>query len=255
MKRVANLWCYRQLWIWDVGVLLLLSGAALVLFSCTDLDLHLQDRLYRGQGEEREMQKAWPAGEMPPWNWVRQFGPWPAIATGTVSFLALILSVWIRRLATYRVHCLFLVLSLLLGPGLIVNVVAKPWFGRPRPGQIERYGGTMTFQRPFARSHTVGSRSFPSGHASTGFYFVAFYFLFRTQRGSRKWYGLAAGVALGSFIGYARMVAGGHFLSDVVWSLLGVAAIEMALYYFVLNVPVREKTHVGISPDRLHAAI
>ena len=248
MRTASRIRSYRRLWIPDLAVLLLLGVVALILFSNACLELRIQDALYRGWGQGTDLHKAWPAGEMPPWNWVREYGPWPAIATGIASFLALIGSAWKRSLARYRIHCLFLVLSLLLGPGLVVNVIAKPWFGRPRPRQIERYGGTLAYQPPFARSTAPGCRSFPSGHASTGFYFVAFYFLFRTRRGARKWCGLACGVVLGAFIGYARMLAGGHFLSDVVWSFLAVAAVELLLYYFVLNVPASEEQSSAPTP-------
>ena len=38
----------------------------------------------------------------------------------------------------------FLVLSLLLGPGLLVNVILKDNWGRPRPGSVVEFGGTQS---------------------------------------------------------------------------------------------------------------
>ena len=39
----------------------------------------------------------------------------------------------------------YLLLSLILGPGLVVNIALKNHFGRARPSQIEKFGGTKTF--------------------------------------------------------------------------------------------------------------
>lgn len=67
---------------------------------------------------------------------------------------------------------LFLVLAMLLGPGLVVNAFFKDHFGRARPAQIERFGGDKTFTPPFVITDQCEKNcSFSSGHATVGFLF------------------------------------------------------------------------------------
>ncbi|HEY4589169.1 MAG TPA: hypothetical protein VII86_08065, partial [Thermoanaerobaculia bacterium] len=58
--------------------------------------------------------------------------------------------------------------------------------------------------------------------------------------------GLAAGFALG----LGRMAAGGHFLSDVIWSALLALGVAHVLYHFVLRVPLYESLEAGVAVPR-----
>jgi hypothetical protein len=51
-----------------------------------------------------------------------------------------------------------------------------------------------------------------------GFYLATPYLLLRRRRRGAAWAVLGIGVGYGGMMGAARMMAGGHFLSDVVWS-------------------------------------
>jgi lipid A 4'-phosphatase len=59
---------------------------------------------------------------------------------------------------------LFLILTLVLGPGLLVNVALKDHWARPRPGMVTEFGGTMVF-RPWwdPRGACASNCSFVSG--------------------------------------------------------------------------------------------
>lgn len=108
----------------------------------------------------------------------------------------------------------FVLLALLLGPGLIVNEGFKEHWGRARPRQIEAFGGRAQFTPPTVPAAQCGSNcSFVSGHAAIGFGLMAFGWV-STRR--RLW--LALGIGSGALIGLARIAAGGHFLSDVIFS-------------------------------------
>jgi len=48
---------------------------------------------------------------------------------------------------------------------------------------------------------------------------------------------LAASIGMGLAMGVARMAAGGHFASDVLWSGYLVFLVNWLLYYFVLRIP------------------
>lgn len=124
-----------------------------------------------------------------------------------------------------RAAALIVVLSLAIGPGLIVNTVFKNNWGRPRPYQVIRDGKTFSpvykpnFNQP-------KNNSFPCGHASIGF-FLGVPLLARGFR--RK--GLIISAVAGSFIGFVRMLQGGHYLSDVIFSgVLVWLAAELVTY-------------------------
>lgn len=107
----------------------------------------------------------------------------------------------------------FLLLVLAIGPGLLVNGLLKGQSGRARPYQVEQFGGRSTFTGAFQpASNCVRNCSFVSGHASLGFFFIAFAWVFR----DRRW--LWFGILLGTAVGLGRMLQGRHFLSDVVFA-------------------------------------
>jgi membrane-associated PAP2 superfamily phosphatase len=49
--------------------------------------------------------------------------------------------------------------------------------------------------------------------------------------------GLATGLLYGSLLSAARLIQGGHFLTDILWSFVIVYVVIAVLYYFVLPVP------------------
>jgi len=109
----------------------------------------------------------------------------------------------------------FILLSLLIGPGLVVHSIFKDSFDRPRPSQVEAFGGDSGFTRAWLPSDTCKARkcaSFVSGHAAMGFWVMALAWVFRR----RSWFW--AGIITGSLVSLGRIVQGGHFLSDTVIS-------------------------------------
>ncbi|MDD3517361.1 MAG: phosphatase PAP2 family protein [Chromatiales bacterium] len=163
-------------------------------------------------------------------QWVHRYGEWPALAVGIFALFALVCAFVRRRsscLALDRRGAAFLVLVLVIGPGLIVNALLKEYAGRARPLQVQEFGGERQFT-PVLRlaDECRGNCSFPSGHASMGFYFIALALLARRRRGLAFAGALATGVAIGS----VRIVQGGHFLSDVLAAFIVVYAVSLLLY-------------------------
>lgn len=105
-------------------------------------------------------------------------------------------------------------IALVFVPGILVNTIIKDnSLGRARPHQIEQFSGEKHFSSAFAYSGECRRNcSFVSGHAAIGFYFMLFGWVF----GRRRWWQL--GVLLGTTVGLVRIIQGGHFLSDVVFS-------------------------------------
>jgi membrane-associated PAP2 superfamily phosphatase len=162
---------------------------------------------------------AWYLKEAIPWGWLYRYGELPAYVMAVCAGLVLLGS-W-RRSAwrPYQRHCLLLLLAVSLGPGLLVNGLLKPLWGRPRPRHIEQFAGTQSY-RPWWQPGGPGvGESFPAGHAAAGYILVAGAGLVPYRRrlwGQRLMLGMALGY--GTLLGVARIVQGGHFASDVVWS-------------------------------------
>lgn len=155
------------------------------------------------------------------------------IAAGLTALLGA--ASWVRRrplLGITHRHALLVVLSLALGPGLVVNVLLKDNWGRARPSTIERFAQAhqtpLRHTPPLVRSDQCADNcSFPSGHAALGFWTVSFALLVPPRRRRAA---VAAALAFGLLMGLARIAQGGHFLSDVAASGLIVVGLTALLH-------------------------
>ncbi|MBI5162862.1 MAG: phosphatase PAP2 family protein [Magnetospirillum sp.] len=162
--------------------------------------------------------RIFPARIEDPYEWVRKEMPTYIFAVAIAVAVA-----WAAGEAAGRVFFgigrrtgLFLLGSLALGPGLIVNVLFKDVWGRPRPTHIAEFAGSGTYVFPLVPSGQCDSNcSFPSGHAALAYWLVAFALLAPPRL--RPW-AVAAAVGFGSLVGLSRIAQGGHFLSDVVFA-------------------------------------
>lgn len=142
--------------------------------------------------------------------------------TNTVGSILLIGLILLAVLTLFNWHTFsklkkttiyFLLVVLIIGPGILVNNIIKETWSRPRPRQVIEFGGEYQFQTPFnPRPFLDKGKSFVSGHAAIGFYFLTFALLSR----KRKW--LLLPLVTGTIVGATRIVQGGHFLSDVIFS-------------------------------------
>ncbi|HWG78126.1 MAG TPA: phosphatase PAP2 family protein [Stellaceae bacterium] len=145
----------------------------------------------------------------------------------------------------------FLLLSLALGPGLLVNAVLKDHWGRARPAQVTEFAGTQHFTPALIPADQCARNcSFPAGHPAIGFYLVSFAFLVRNPRRRRVAEGAA--IAAGALIGLTRIAQGGHFLSDVVFSGLLVYGTSWLLYRAIM---VHDALRPLLERPRLLAAL
>lgn len=120
---------------------------------------------------------------------------------------------------------------LAVGPGLVANLLFKGQWGRARPIQAEDFGGELIFTPPLLVSdQCVSNCSFVSGEAAS--IYMLFFALAFAMPGQRTRL-MLAGIVLGSIAGAMRIVAGGHFLSDVIF-----AGVFMALTAALLQLAV-----------------
>lgn len=111
---------------------------------------------------------------------------------------------------------LFLFLGLLLGPGLVANLVFKDNWGRARPRDVIEFGGTAQFSPAFyMRKECEKNCSFISGDASFGFYLPSYAYVVPPRHRRRVFWNA---LRVGSLFAVARLIIGAHFLSDVLYA-------------------------------------
>jgi len=209
---------------WGVVGFFALSGAALTVFPGIDLYVsgrffdpqrlfYMKDALFCTVLYRLVEIFAWTLAAGLPGLWM-----WISLGGKTIFSLG-------RRALCY------LLMVLVMGPGLVVNVVFKDHWGRARPNQIEAFGGEKRFTPAWVLStECTDNCAFVSGHASMGFYLFAFAFVAPKHR--RKW--TALGTATGLGVGLVRMIQGSHFLSDVICSGMMVYLVAWGLSRFTV---------------------
>jgi lipid A 4'-phosphatase len=122
---------------------------------------------------------------------------------------------------------IYVLLCLAIGPGLIVNYAFKDnIFGRARPCNIEEFGGDKNFTPIFTISDNCSKNcSFTSGHAALAFFLTSFAFVAK----SRSRLIFISAMIFGVIVSMGRVIQGGHFLSDVIFSGIIVIAINMGI--------------------------
>lgn len=159
----------------------------------------------------------------PFWYWLFLYGYWPAWILSAVSITGLALSVT-ARFKTWQNPSLLILLTFAIGSGLIVHGTLKGHWGRPRPKQVEEFGGKQNF-RPYYEPNFYyqpePSRSFSCGHCSTGFTFFSVAILGSYYRSRLwRWIGWSLALGLGILLSLSRIALGAHFFSDTLASAL-----------------------------------
>lgn len=126
----------------------------------------------------------------------------------------------LARLRPYRVTFAFLLAAALLGPVALVDQTLKEHSGRARPINVQPFGGGKIFTPAFVVADQCRKNcAFVSGHVAAASFFMAFGWL-GSPTVRRRW--LLIGLGTGSLMTLARMLPGGHFLSDAVFAWFSV---------------------------------
>jgi len=205
-----------------VGFLL----AATAVIALSGADLAISAPFYR--------EGRWPVGDLPFWQLLYRLDRIPAITLAVAGLAAVVMSCVRCDYQRWRRAGAFLVLLLILGPGLLVNSVLKEHWGRPRPREVAEFGGKKQFLHPWQKGLDGNGRSFPSGHSSAAFYMAAPYLIYRRNDRRRAYAWLAGGLLFGVVMSIARITQGAHFLSDTLWAF-GVVALSAPLLAALLN--------------------
>lgn len=229
---------YRYL-AWSCRWLLLMLIATLP-FWWSDLDLRMAASFHVADHPDTP----WPLALHPAMQLLYRLGSglaWLVLGFAAMVFL---LPAWRSHIALRRIS-LTLLATVALGPGLMVNGLGKDFTGRPRPRHVEALGGNVEYRPPLQLGTPGVGKSFPCGHCSVGFAIAAAGFaVFQL----RPWLGVGIvlfSALLGGAIGVARMAAGAHFFSDVLWSAIITWAVAL-IVLLLLRRRVGKPVHPAI---------
>jgi len=150
-----------------------------------------------------------------------------------VILLSLLAYTWVKHrtaLGMDRKAYTYLLLVLLIGPGLLSSLFKDNWH-RARPVNVEQFGGQSIFSPAYVISDQCDNNcSFFSGHPTSLYFFIAVA-LVAPPAQRRRFMTLA--ITGGVLVGLGRVIQGGHFLSDVVTSGFMVASTAYLLYWLM----------------------
>lgn len=198
-----------------------------------DLDRTIAARFHTpGQG--------WLEKEAQPWQGLYLYGTVPGIVLTLACLVGWITARFRAPESQWHRYFLLVVLTSVIGAGLLVNGVFKPYWGRPRPNQIREFGGKYDYHHVLAPGIPGKGKSFPCGHCTMGYVFTALFFV-RRKSPALAYAGGTFGLVYGSLLSMARVAQGAHFASDCLWSLGIIWLTASALYFFVLKIPADQK--------------
>lgn len=206
--------------------LLLVAAASAVFLVFPGIDLWFSDLFYRAKGG----------------FWLRRndaLGFFRAINDVVIAavMVVLIASVVVKLARPERPSpvppntVVFLISTLVLGPLLLVNVILKNNWGRPRPVEVDLFGGDAPYVEVWRITDWCEYNcSFVAGEASSAIWLVAVALVL--PKSVRR---LATVVAIvyALLLSLNRIAFGGHFLSDVVISF-GLTLLLIAVVHRVV---------------------
>ena len=163
------------------------------------------------------------------WWWVialNQHVPYVIQILVLLSFVMWIMASRRPQWFHWRLPLAFIVISCVLGPGLVVNAGFKDTWKRARPMHVQNFGGTQQFTRAGLLTDQCESNcSFVSGHVACGFFFLSLMLVHKHR--TKFW--ATTGVAAGLLIGFSRMSNVAHWVSDVLWA----APVTLVCSWFI----------------------
>ncbi|GHB27927.1 phosphatase PAP2 family protein [Pseudovibrio japonicus] len=206
------------------------------------LDIWASNIFYDGNGN-------FPVSRDPFWYNVRYFGVYIFKWVAALALLVMLFKLALPKLKAVMDlrHPIFVISSLALGSGLVVNTFFKNMWGRPRPRSTDIFGGDSPFIGVWHPTNYCDSNcSFVSGEASAAIWLMTLVFI------APKAWRLPLGIPIGLlvFVLSANRVAyGGHYLSDTLLSWGITMLVIIAIYHYLY-----QRTPAWAQPDNLDAS-
>jgi len=219
----------RRLFYLAIGAL---AAASLALAVWPELDLAATRWFWR-EGEGFWLTShGWAA-------FLRRVSMWPTIALGIAAMVSLIQHIAFpatRQFMRARA-ALFLFLTVMAAPVILVNGILKEQWERGRPVHVTEFGGPGTFTpwwRPGDGMTCRTNCSFISGEASGAAWLAAPALL---APPAARPAALAAVAVYTVVISGLRIAFGGHFLSDTLLAILATLLIVAAAHHWLIRRP------------------
>lgn len=176
----------------------------------------------------------WKLLQTEPWLTLYKVGTVPGILFTLAMVVVWFVSHLRTRWLVWRRPAMLLLLTSVIGGGILVNGILKDYWGRPRPRQVIEFDGRWQFLNISQPGVPGKGKSFPCGHCTMGYLFASSIFLF-PQAPVLAVTGGVVGLTYGVMISISRVGQGGHFPSDAMWSFGIVMLTAIVLNYFVLK--------------------
>jgi membrane-associated PAP2 superfamily phosphatase len=182
----------------------------------------------------------------PPLMQARDFGLRVSAVLVAPAIVALVLKLILphRKMLISGRAVLFLIATMVIGPGLLVNLGLKDHWGRPRPIDVTQFGGDQHFVAWWdPRGDCPKNCSFVSGDVAGAAWTLA-----PAALAPPQWHALAYGAALALTAGMAtyRVMAGGHFVSDTIFAGVFTFLIVWLFYQLIYRWPRTQLTDRAI---------
>lgn len=183
----------------------------------------------------------WRLGREFPWGQLYRYGEIPPLVFAVFALIWYVCAKLGKISKKYARPCLVVVLTVIIGPGILVNGVLKEYWGRPRPVDIQAYHGNSDYRNVWQPAGKGAGKSFTCGHCAMAFSVASGAAVYPLHPAIAVGT-FVAGVSYGILMGVARISQGGHFPTDVLWSATVVLMVLTGLYYLVLRVPEQFST-------------
>lgn len=195
--------------------LIVAAVAGVVLGFYPELDLRVAQHFHDYIDKSRNA-FAWRI--YPPMMRARDISLWVTTVLVLPAVVALVIKILLprRKLLVSGRAIVFLIATLVLAPGLLVNILLKDHWHRPRPIDVTEFGGRQHFVPWWdPRGDCPNNCAFVSGDVAGAFWTIA-----PAALAPPQWRALAYGavLALGTAMAAFRVMAGGHFVSDVIFA-------------------------------------
>jgi lipid A 4'-phosphatase len=179
--------------------------------------------------------KNFPLGASSGLRYLREAAVWLLVLLIAPSVIALLIKLVMPRAKSWisTRAAIFLIATLAFAPGLLVNVLLKNHWDRPRPVAVTEFGGSERFVPWWdPRGQCRKNCSFVSGETSSAFWTLA-----PAALAPAPWRFLAyaSAIAFGVGMAVARMAMGGHFFTDVVFAGLFTFMIIVLIHGLVFR--------------------
>ncbi|MBN2010406.1 phosphatase PAP2 family protein [candidate division KSB1 bacterium] len=219
----------RHYWL-RIALFFLLLLVTTITIAAFNLDLRIEHIFYQNG--------KWYATNQQPWHWFYKSGTVLPLLISVIALINMIGGIVTPTWRCWRQQAAFLLLTMLIGPGILVNAVFKDYWGRPRPRECTELGGKWEFQQVWQPGTPGRGHSFPSGHVATAWFLVAGCFILSRRKRYQHLTWLMAAIIYGVLMAFARMIQGAHFLSDALWGAGMTMLTAMIVYGFIFHKPL-----------------